>query len=83
MSSAFMSLLCSEKAMMEPAERVVAFFLCIMIAGFCAPHNNIAMIHSLEVLPHMHRQKMAKHAVQELSHGVQENGVTHMMLVCT
>ncbi|MBU2983031.1 GNAT family N-acetyltransferase [Lentibacter algarum] len=52
-------------------------------AGFCAIHDNIAMLHALEVLPHQRRQGMAKHAIHELAHWAQVNGASHFSLVTT
>ena len=46
-------------------------------------HEHTAMVHALEVLPSSRRQNMGRYMMQQASIWAQENGATHMSVVCT
>ncbi|SLN41593.1 Acetyltransferase (GNAT) family protein [Roseovarius litorisediminis] len=50
--------------------------------AFCAIHENIAMVHALEVHPRSRRQNMGRYMMQQAAIWAQENGATHMSVVC-
>lgn len=50
--------------------------------GFVAIHDNIAMVHALEVLPHQRQQGLGRYFMREAAFWALENGASHMALVC-
>lgn len=52
-------------------------------AGFIAIHDDIAMLHALEILPHQRRQNMATYAMRQAAFWARDNGATHMSLLVT
>lgn len=52
-------------------------------AGFVAIHDNIAMVHALEILPHQRRQNMGVYAMRRAAFWAQAEGATHITCVCT
>ncbi len=51
--------------------------------AFVAIHDGIAMLHALEILPHQRNQGLGKWMMRRAAFWAQENGATHMSVVCT
>ncbi|MCD1624797.1 MAG: GNAT family N-acetyltransferase [Paracoccaceae bacterium] len=51
--------------------------------AFVAIHDNIAMVHAIEVLPHQRQQGMARWFMRSAALWAQEHGTTHIAVVCT
>ena len=51
-------------------------------AAFLAMHNNIGMVHALEVLPHQRRQGVARFLMHQAAHWTAKHGGTHLSVVC-
>ena len=51
--------------------------------AFVAIHDGIAMIHALEVVPDQRRQGVAERMIAAASIWAQQNGATHMSVICT
>lgn len=52
-------------------------------AGFAAIHNDIAMIHALEVLPEFRRQGAARNMIAALAHWAASENARHVTLAVT
>lgn len=52
-------------------------------AGFVAIHGDTAMVHALEVLPDLRRQKAARHMLRAAANWAQAEGATTFSLVVT
>jgi GNAT superfamily N-acetyltransferase len=51
--------------------------------AFVAIHDGIAMVHALEVLPHQRKQGMAGWFMRMAAFWAQDNGASHLAVVCT
>ncbi|NSX54593.1 GNAT family N-acetyltransferase [Parasulfitobacter algicola] len=52
-------------------------------AAFVALHENIAMLHALEVLPHQRRQGMGQHMMRAAAFWAQEQGADYVSVLVT
>ncbi|WP_439142832.1 GNAT family N-acetyltransferase [Planktotalea sp.] len=51
--------------------------------GYVGIHNNIAMVHALEILPHQRGQGVGKWMMRRAAVWAQEQGAAHMSVICT
>jgi GNAT superfamily N-acetyltransferase len=51
--------------------------------AFVAIHENIAMLHALEILPHQRNQGLGKWLMRRAGFWAAENGAQHMSVICT
>lgn len=52
-------------------------------AGFVGIHDQIAMVHALEVVPAQRRQGMAQYLMRLAAFWARDNGARHMSVLCT
>ena len=52
-------------------------------AAFAAIHDGIAMVHALEVRPHLRRHGMGRHVMCQAAHWARARGATSIAAVCT
>ena len=52
-------------------------------AGFCAIHNGVAMVHSLEILPHQRRKGMGVWMMRQAAYWALKNGADTLSVICT
>lgn len=51
--------------------------------GYVGIHDRIAMVHALEILPHQRGQGVGKWMMRRAADWAQQNGATHMSVICT
>lgn len=51
--------------------------------GYCAIHDDIAMVHALEILPHQRGQGVGKWMMRRAAVWAETQGATHMSVLCT